>query len=626
MAKAAIAKAYVQVVPSMEGFFKKISDETSNTGRSIGAPLSRSVSSSLSTGLKRAGIAAIIGAGVVAGIGAGLAKAVVKKGLSRALDIEDAQASMRGLGYSAQQIEGVTESVKNAVTGTSFALNDAMKLASSALASGIPEGKGLENYIKLIGDTATITGSSLDEIGSIFSKIQGSGIVYTDELQQIADRGLPIFTWLSEAYGVSQKELRKMVSEGKVDAETFKKVLEENIGGAALASADTTRGALANVNAALGRLGAVAIEGGLPYFQEALVKLIPFIDELAKRLQPLASTFWATFGPLIVENIERIMTNLIGFLSGDIELPSWMIAVQNFFKSFADFLSGEYEMPAIFSELGEVFGELKTFFVENKDLILDFLHEMINLLPQLLQLLVLILPKVTEGLKEAPNILTSIGAAIVTVFNVVKEIVAGLVNTIANYLSGMLEIILLFKAKWDEIWGGTGNVLQKIGASIKLIFLGIISVIVNVINAVIGVINTAINAINALIRGIVKTGQTMGGFPGVDSESLSFIPNIPSIPLPKLAVGGDIHGPTIAMLGEGGRSETVTDLGRTNDLINSANAMASRALSNGGNANNINITIVKDDSRDYDEFYEYMIKRIEWENNPDGGEYNYGIL
>jgi hypothetical protein len=69
-------------------------------------------------------------------------------------------------------------------------------------------------------------------------------------------------------------------------------------------------------------------------------------------------------------------------------------------------------------------------------------------------------------------------------------------------------------------------------------------------------------------------------------NSITATVGIPKIPkIPRLAIGADINptfGGTAVVLGEGGKKETVTDYGKTNQLIQLSNLMAARALKAGG--------------------------------------------
>ncbi|WP_418344928.1 tape measure protein [Rhodococcus pyridinivorans] len=263
-----------------DGFFSRLIGSAANQGRTIGSKLGGAIAGALK-------------GGVVAAAGAltGLAVTAGKLGLDRLMGIDDARAKLKGLGHDAKSIDTIMANALASVKGTAFGLADAATIAASAVAAGIEPGEKLTGYLKLIGDAASIAGVGLDEMGSIFNKVQTNGVAMTDDLQQLADRGIPIFTWLQKEYGVTGDALKDMVSSGKVDAETFRRVIEENIGGAALSSGESVRGAFSNMKAALGRLGAEALE---PFFAQstsvfggvtALIdRLTPKVGEYADRI------------------------------------------------------------------------------------------------------------------------------------------------------------------------------------------------------------------------------------------------------------------------------------------------------------------------------------------------------
>jgi tape measure domain-containing protein len=234
------AIAYVSVVPQAKGAGRAIEQQINPQalGVSVGSKMSGGFLKSV--GRMAVKSTAIIGGGVAA-IGATIAAVAAKKGIARLLDIDDAKGKLAGLKTSTKDIASIMDSALQSVRGTAFGLGDAAGVASNAVAAGIKPGQALTKYLKLTADAATIAGVSLDEMGSIINKTTTSGKVYTDNLNQLADRGIPIFQWLQKEYGVSADELSSMVSKGKVDAATFRKVIEENIGGAALASGKTER-------------------------------------------------------------------------------------------------------------------------------------------------------------------------------------------------------------------------------------------------------------------------------------------------------------------------------------------------------------------------------------------------
>ena len=197
---------------------------------------------------------------------------------------------------------------RSAVKGTAFGLDTAATVAASAVAAGIKPGQELENYLRLTADAATIAGISMDEMGSIMNKVNANGRAMTENLNQLSDRGIPILQWLAEEYGVTTEAMSKMVSEGKVDAATFNKVLQENIGGAALKSGETTRGAFANMLAALSRTGVALIENVFPYFKTTFNNITGLLDGLTDKIRPFADS--------VQEKLTPVADAIKGFFSG----------------------------------------------------------------------------------------------------------------------------------------------------------------------------------------------------------------------------------------------------------------------------------------------------------------------
>jgi tape measure domain-containing protein len=227
-----------------------------------------------------------------------IGKFVIGGGISRALNIEDAQAKLKGLGHDTKSVEKIMESALGAVRGTAYGLDAAATTAASAVAAGIKPGKELTKYLTLTADAATIAGIGMDEMGSIMNKVTTSGRAMTDNLNQLSDRGIPIFQWLQEEYKVSAEELRKMVSDGKVDAETFRRVIEKNIGGAALASGSTTRGAWENMKAAMARVGAAIVSDIIPKVRGAFGDMTKWFDDNSES---------------IVSGVSRVVDGLADF-------------------------------------------------------------------------------------------------------------------------------------------------------------------------------------------------------------------------------------------------------------------------------------------------------------------------
>jgi len=300
-----LATAYVSLVAETSKLRKQIDRELADidarpAGKKIAADISRGLSSGNSE-IARAGtnaaqayernlqssirgervgtaIGTVIGKGIGAGIKVGIAGAAaaatgavallsttLTKGFQRLQTIDQAKFKLQALGNSADRVQQIMDSATKSVKGTAFSLADAATASASAVAAGIEPGEKLTKYLTEVADSAAVAGTSFEEMGSIFNKIQTNNKAYTDDLQQLADRGLPIFKWLRDEYGVSAEALQKMVEDGKVSAADFQKAVEQNIGGAAQKMGQSFSGSVDNMEAAMARLGAnflTAIFGG----------------------------------------------------------------------------------------------------------------------------------------------------------------------------------------------------------------------------------------------------------------------------------------------------------------------------------------------------------------------------
>ena len=185
------------------------------------------------------------------------------KGFNRLTGIDDAKAKLKGLGHDAESVTEIMNSAMESVKGTSYGMDAAATTAASAVAAGIQPGKELTRYLSLTADAAAIAGASMADMGSIINKVQTSQIAYTDDLNQLADRGIPIYQWLAEAAGITAAQVKEMASEGQISSQMFLDAIEKNIGGAAKIMGESSfTAAISNIGASISRIGANFLDAG----------------------------------------------------------------------------------------------------------------------------------------------------------------------------------------------------------------------------------------------------------------------------------------------------------------------------------------------------------------------------
>lgn len=231
-------------------------------------------------------------AGAVTGV---LATSIVK-GFGRLTSIEDAEAKLTGLGNSAKDVESIMDNALASVKGTAFGMDEAATTAASAVAAGIAPGKELEGYLRLVGDAASIAGTDMGEMGSIFNKVATSGKVQGDILNQLGDKGIPIVQLLAEQMGVTAGEVYKLGSDGKIGLEDFMGAMS-SMGGAALEAGDTTSGSIRNMGASMSRFGASLLKGVYPLVAPLMKSLTGMFDYLADRAGPAVEAVMSKLEP-----------------------------------------------------------------------------------------------------------------------------------------------------------------------------------------------------------------------------------------------------------------------------------------------------------------------------------------
>lgn len=249
---------------------------------------------------------AMIAGGALAGI-------TIGKGFGRLVEIDNAKAKLDGLGHSGKDVKGIMNNALESVKGTSFGLGEAATTASSAVAAGIEPGKELTRYLSLTGDAAAIAGTSMGEMGSIINKVQTSNKAYNGELQQLSERGIPIYQWIAKEAGVTADAVFDMARDGEISSEMFLNAIETNIGGAAKKmGAKSFSAGLANMWAAVGRLGASFLDAGGKgggFFS----KMKPLMAEFTNSLDGMESTA-AKWGESLGRAFDKIVEGIRGII------------------------------------------------------------------------------------------------------------------------------------------------------------------------------------------------------------------------------------------------------------------------------------------------------------------------
>ena len=378
---ASLATAWVDIVPRFKDLSSTFNKElngidATGAGTKLGTQLGNGLTTGVRSGgskladmftgvtktaVKGFGKIGKIGLGAITTIGGGITALAAKGGFTRALNIENAQAKLKGLGHTTEEITEIMANANAAVKGTAYGLDEAATVAASAVASGIKPGEQLTQVLKTIGDTAQIAGMGFSDAGAIFTSVMARGKLQGDDMLQLTSRGVPVLQALSDQLGVSTQDVSDMVSSGEIDFRTFATAMDKYLGGSALAAGETFTGALANVKAALSRLGQKAATPALNALRDVFNVLTPVIDKVNTALQPLADRLGTKLADAVQAVTPWIQRFADGMADGSISIQDIIEHVSLLVGAFAGFTGiGRYgpQILDVFTTAGNGVGGL----------------------------------------------------------------------------------------------------------------------------------------------------------------------------------------------------------------------------------------------------------------------------
>ncbi|MDL5509320.1 tape measure protein [Bifidobacterium longum] len=356
MAESSIGVVYIEVAPSGKDFGKKLEGDIIQAVDNAAKTGGTSILGKFGGAFGKIGK---VGLGAIGTIAGGITALAAKGGFQRALNIENAQAKLKGLGHDSKSIAEIMNNALASVKGTAFGLGDAATVAATLSAAGIKSGDQMTNVLKTVADTAQISGRSLTDIGTIFSSVAARGKLQGDDMLQLMSSGVPVLQLLAKHLGKTSEEVSDMVSKGKIDFQTFADSMQEGLGGAALAAGDTFSGALANVKAALSRLGEGPGKLALESLRKTFNAAIPAVDALSSQLTPFVEQLNGKLTPYADRAVKLIEQFSQGLQDGSITVQDIVGSLGQLAGAFALFagVGGNVDkITNVFDTLGNMVG------------------------------------------------------------------------------------------------------------------------------------------------------------------------------------------------------------------------------------------------------------------------------
>ncbi len=227
--------------------------------------------------------------------------------IKSAADLEKMEVSFISLTGGAEQAGAMMQQLNEFTAKTPFQIDAVATSARQLIASGTGIGE-VNEQLQFLGDIAATTGQPINEIAAIFAKVNAKGKVELENLNQLAERGIPVFKGLADATGLLPSEL----GAGAVTVQQFNdylKSLSEEGGmanGAMERLSETATGKFSTALDNLKLAGAALAEDLLPIISD----LLDYVVDLAQsftRLSPetkkiilIMGGLAAAIGPLLI--------------------------------------------------------------------------------------------------------------------------------------------------------------------------------------------------------------------------------------------------------------------------------------------------------------------------------------
>lgn len=424
--------------------------------------LGKNISSSMST------VASAVGA-VTAALGA-LGGAVTKVGIEYNSMKEQALIAWTTILGSAQEAEKTVRRLEEMGAYTPFEYADLDKAAKKLQMAGF-EGERLFETLTYVGDAVSAIGGGADELNGIATalfQISTKGKLSAEEMNQLAERGIPAWAILAEQQGKSIQEMMKLSEQGKLFAdEVLPQLLEglgERFGGAMEKQSKTYRGMMDTLRNETKMFAGTLTES----LFENLKGILPFVINSIKSLHDafksdgLSGMLVSMFPPTIGKYVQSIFNGIKSFFA-------W-------YKTTAkELFQGE-------GNLGESFARI---FGAIKSIALPILQDIFALFQSLANQFRDFWNEHGDSvIKAVQNMWTAISLVFETLAPIVLFVVQMVWGAIKNVIEGAFNFILglvkifsgLFTADWSLLWEGTKQqfmgAIELLWGIMNLVFFG----------------------------------------------------------------------------------------------------------------------------------------------------------
>jgi tape measure domain-containing protein len=352
------------------------------------------------------------------------------------------------------------------------------------------EGEKLKETLVAVGDAVSAVGGGQDELEGVamaLFQMSAKGKVSAEEMNQLAERGIPAWEIMAEATGKSVQELMKMSEQGKLFSQDvlpeLVKGFEERFGGAMQKQSQTFNGLMSTLKDNLKLLAGDLTQGLFEKLKEILPSVINIVNSIRDAFANggLEGVFRKFLPPDIFNFLKGAFDTIKNIINGLVEyIRSLGSGENNVGQSFARIFEAvkSVAVPILQDAVNfikDILDQLKKFWDENGLQIVQAVKNYFSIIASIIEL-----------------VMPAIKFIIQTVWDSIKGIISGVLDAIM----GLVKIFAgLFTGDFSKMWEG-----------IKQLFSGAVEAIWNYLNFLfIGRILGGIKALATNALGGIKT-------------------------------------------------------------------------------------------------------------------------
>ena len=408
--------------------------------------------------------AAQAGFGSLAATMAGMAT----KGLSLGSMLEQNKLSFKALTGSAEGSRTVLSAVADFAANNPFQMLDVSNVAREMVAMSVPA-KDVSEHLNTIGNVAVASGGDLKGIGHVFSQVAAQGKLMTQDMYQLANRGVAIMPALSRTTGKSMDQIRDDMSKGKITFDVFTKAMKN-----------------------------IVPEDMAKELREEMNNTIPRqLDRLKGSLSTFATDFVGInkkTGEKAGDGLAQGYTNILRELANSMRSPELLTAASNLGRALTPVLN---TVATIIPKIIQTLGKGMNYLATNSKLLLPIGIGIAGLFTSLGSSLPIIGP-----------MLSNVSGGVFRLFGAFKTLwsinplVAGLVTVLTVGFISAMKNSESFRNSMGQLVGALGTLAAKLMPVFEILASTLVSVIAN--PAVITVLEVVASAVANLASAIAS--------------------------------------------------------------------------------------------------------------------------